>query len=71
MNVTREEIRKRLWPADIFIDFDHGLNNAVNRLREALDDSVELPRFIPTLPRRGYKFIATSEGTGPADCYAG
>src|SRR5712692_10081185 len=56
--VTREEIRQRLWPADTFVDFDHGLNNAVNRLREALTDSAETPRFIETLPRRGYRFIA-------------
>lgn len=56
--VTREDIRKRLWPADTFVDFDHGLNNAVNRLREALGDSAEAPRFVETLPRRGYRFIA-------------
>jgi TolB-like protein/DNA-binding winged helix-turn-helix (wHTH) protein/Flp pilus assembly protein TadD len=60
--VTREEIRQRLWPADTFVDFDHGLNNAVNRLREALTDSAETPRFIETLPRRGYRFIATVSG---------
>jgi len=56
--VTREDIRKRLWPGDTFVDFDHGLNNAVNRLREALGDSAEAPRFVETLPRRGYRFIA-------------
>src|SRR5215831_5975580 len=56
--VGREEIRKRLWSDDIFVDFDHGLNNAVNRLRDALGDSPEEPRFIETLPRRGYRFIA-------------
>jgi TolB-like protein/DNA-binding winged helix-turn-helix (wHTH) protein/Tfp pilus assembly protein PilF len=56
--VTREEIRQRLWPEGTFVDFDHGLNNAVNRLREALRDSAEEPRFIETLPRRGYRFIA-------------
>ena len=55
--VTREDIRKRLWPGDTFVDFDHGLNNAVNRLRDALGDSAEDPRFIETLPRRGYRFI--------------
>ncbi len=60
--VTREEIRQRLWPADTFVDFDHGLNNAVNRLREALGDSAGSPRFIETLPRRGYRFIF------PVDC---
>ena len=56
--VAREDIRKRLWPVDTFVDFDHGLNNAVNRLREALGDSTESPRLIETLPRRGYRFIA-------------
>ena len=55
--VTREDIRKRLWPSDTFVDFDHGLNNAVNRLREALEDSATLPRHIETLPRRGYRFV--------------
>ena len=62
--VTREEIRKRLWPGDTFVDFDHGLNNAVNRLREAIGDSADSPRFVETLPRRGYRFIATTNGTG-------
>jgi TolB-like protein/DNA-binding winged helix-turn-helix (wHTH) protein/Tfp pilus assembly protein PilF len=56
--VTREDIRKRLWPADTFVDFDHGLNNAVKRLRDALRDSAETPQFVETLPRRGYRFIA-------------
>ena len=59
--VTREELRQRLWPTDTFVDFDHGLNNAINRLREALNDSSEAPRFIETLPRRGYRFVATLE----------
>jgi len=62
--VTREEIRQRLWPRDTFVDFDHGLNNAVNRLREALGDSADSPRFVETLPRRGYRFIAPVEGSG-------
>ena len=56
--VTREELREKLWPVDTFVDFDHGLNAAVNRLREVLGDSAEAPRFIETLPRRGYRFIA-------------
>jgi TolB-like protein/DNA-binding winged helix-turn-helix (wHTH) protein/Tfp pilus assembly protein PilF len=56
--VTREEIQKRLWPADTFVDFDRGLNRATNRLRESLGDDAESPRFIETLPRRGYRFIA-------------
>lgn len=55
--VTREELKKKLWPSDTFVDFDRGLNKAVNRLREALDDSAENPRFIETLPRKGYRFI--------------
>jgi TolB-like protein/DNA-binding winged helix-turn-helix (wHTH) protein/Tfp pilus assembly protein PilF len=59
--VTREELRLKLWPAETFGDFDHGLNNAVNRLREALCDSADAPRFIETLPRRGYRFIAAVE----------
>jgi TolB-like protein/DNA-binding winged helix-turn-helix (wHTH) protein/Tfp pilus assembly protein PilF len=59
--VTREELRNRLWPGDTFVDFDHGLNNAVMRLREALGDSSESPRFIETVPRRGYRFIAPVE----------
>lgn len=56
--VTREELKRRLWPDDTFVDFDHSLNAAVNRLREVLGDSVEAPRFVETLPRRGYRFIA-------------
>ena len=56
--VTRDELRKKLWAADTFVDFNHGLNNAINRLREALGDSAEKPLFIETLPRRGYRFIA-------------
>jgi DNA-binding winged helix-turn-helix (wHTH) protein/TolB-like protein/Flp pilus assembly protein TadD len=55
--VNRDQIRNRLWPGDTFVDFDHGLNNAVARLREALGDSADTPRFIETLPRRGYRFI--------------
>ncbi len=56
--VTREELRKKLWPADTFVDFDHGLNKAVTKIREALGDSADNPRFIETLPKRGYRFIA-------------
>jgi TolB-like protein/Tfp pilus assembly protein PilF len=56
--ITREELRQKLWPGDTFVDFDHGLNNAINRLREALNDSADTPRFIETLPRRGYRFVA-------------
>ena len=59
--ITREELKKRLWPSDTFVDFDHSLNRAVNRLRDALEDSAEQPRYIETLPRRGYRFIAPIE----------
>jgi TolB-like protein/DNA-binding winged helix-turn-helix (wHTH) protein len=59
--VSREELRELLWPSDTFVDFDHGLNNAVMKLREVLGDSSEHPRFIETLPRRGYRFIAPVE----------
>ncbi len=56
--VTREELRRRLWPDDVFVDFDNNLNTAVARLREALGDSAEHPRFIETLPKHGYRFLA-------------
>jgi TolB-like protein/DNA-binding winged helix-turn-helix (wHTH) protein len=56
--VSREELQKQIWPADTFVDFDHGINNAIKRLREALSDSAEDPRYIETVPRRGYRFIA-------------
>jgi len=56
--VTREELRQELWPADTYVDFEQGINAAVKRLREALGDSAESPRFIETLPKRGYRFIA-------------
>jgi len=59
--VTREELQQKLWPSDTFVDFDHGLNNAIKRLREVLHDSAEKPRYIETLPRRGYRFIAVLE----------
>src|ERR1700752_2972423 len=64
--VSREVLRERLWPSDTFVDFDHGLNNAVMRLREVLRDSSDHPRFIETLPRRGYRFIAPVELKGAA-----
>lgn len=56
--VTREELRNQLWPSDTFVDFDHSLNTAVNKLREVLGDSASKPRFVETLARRGYRFIA-------------
>ncbi len=60
--VTREELRTRLWPADTFVDFDHGLNKAINKLRDALGDSAESPRFVETVARRGYRFLADVKG---------
>jgi TolB-like protein/DNA-binding winged helix-turn-helix (wHTH) protein/Flp pilus assembly protein TadD len=59
--VTREELRSEIWTADTFVDFDHSLHNAIARLREVLGDSAEMPRYIETLPRRGYRFIAPVE----------
>ena len=59
--VTREELRAQIWPADTFVDFDHSLHNAIARLRDVLGDSTEKPRYIETLPRRGYRFIARVE----------
>src|SRR5437016_9262716 len=59
--VTREELRAQIWPADTFVDFDHSLHNAIARLREALGDSAQKPRFIETLPRRGYRFMGQLE----------
>src|ERR1700744_2149479 len=56
--VTREELRAVLWPSDTFVDFDHSLNTAVMKLRDALGDSAETPLYIETLPKRGYRFIA-------------
>src|SRR6266478_7962821 len=59
--VTREQLRSKIWSADTFVDFNHGLNAAVNKLRECLNDSPEEPQYIETLPRRGYRFIAKTE----------
>jgi cholera toxin transcriptional activator len=56
--VTREELRQKLWPSDTFVDFDHSLNTAINKVREALGDSASSPRYVETLARRGYRFIA-------------
>src|SRR6201995_3495258 len=63
--VTREELQKRLWP-DTFVDVERNLNTAVNKIREVLGDSAETPRFVETLPRRGYRFIAPVESFGGA-----
>jgi adenylate cyclase len=57
--ITREELQRRIWPSDTFVDFDHGINNAIKRLREALGDTAETPRYVETLPRRGYRFIGS------------
>jgi DNA-binding winged helix-turn-helix (wHTH) protein len=62
--LTREELQSRLWPADTFVDFEHGVNAAVQTLRRTLCDSHKKPRYIETLPRRGYRFIATVETAG-------
>ena len=62
--VTREELRSKIWPEDTFVDFDNSLNTAINKLREALGDSADNPRFIETLPRRGYRDCAD-------DCWPG
>jgi DNA-binding winged helix-turn-helix (wHTH) protein len=60
--VTRDDLRQKIWPADTFVDFDHSLNTAVNKIREALGDSASSPRFVETLARRGYRFIAPVNG---------
>ena len=65
--VTREELQRRLWSADTFVDFDHSLNSAIKKLREALGDRSESPQFIETLHRRGYRFIAPVEMQTSAD----
>src|SRR6201987_3396838 len=61
--VTRQEFRSQLWP-DTFVDVDHNLNTAINKIREVLGDSAESPRFVETVPRHGYRFIAPVEGNG-------
>jgi DNA-binding winged helix-turn-helix (wHTH) protein len=60
--VTREELRERIWPADTFVDFDHSLNTAVKKLRQALGDGTRKPRYVETLPRKGYRFLGTVKG---------
>src|ERR1700730_16123350 len=56
--LTREEISRQLWPDGTFVDYDHGVNSAINRIREALGDTASSPRFVETLARRGYRFVA-------------
>jgi cholera toxin transcriptional activator len=68
--VTREELRQKLWPADTFVDFDHSLNTAVNKLREVLGDSASSPRYIETLARRGYRFIAPVQSNVETGAFA-
>ena len=62
--IPREELQQRIWPSDTFVDFDHGINNAIKRLREALGDTAETPRYIETFPRRGYRFVGKIENEG-------
>src|SRR5713101_859288 len=68
--VTREELRSKLWPADTFVDFDHSLNAAIKRLRDALGESAETPIFVETVARRGYRFIAPVDGYSPPSAIA-
>jgi DNA-binding winged helix-turn-helix (wHTH) protein len=63
--VTREELQQRLWPADTFVDFDVGLNTAIRKLRQALNDDADAPRYIETLAKRGYRFLASVVVTVP------
>ncbi len=56
--ISQEELKKRIWPSDTFVDFDHGLYNAIKKLRDSLGDDADTPRYLETLPRRGYRFIA-------------
>jgi DNA-binding winged helix-turn-helix (wHTH) protein len=65
--VTREELQQKLWPSDTFVDFDHSLNTAINKVREALGDSASSPRYVETLARRGYRFIAPVQAETPKD----
>ena len=64
--ITRDELRQRLWPEGTFVDFEHSLNAAIKRLRSALGDDADNPRFIETVPRRGYRFV----GSVPGECCA-
>src|SRR5947208_7908844 len=59
--VTREELRRQVWPEDTFVDFDHALNTAITKIRIALEDDADNPRLVETLPRRGYRFIGPVE----------
>jgi cholera toxin transcriptional activator len=68
--VTRDELRGTIWPADTFVDFDHSLNTAINKIRESLGDSASSPRFVETLARRGYRFVAPVETISAAPAVA-
>src|SRR5947209_3965615 len=68
--VTREELRQKLWPSDTFVDFDHSLNTAINKVREVLGDSASSPRYVETLARRGYRFIAPVQESTPMESAA-
>lgn len=63
--ITRQEFEKKLWPGDTFVDFDHSLNTAIKKLRQALGDDKKKPRFVETLPKRGYRFIGSLKDTAP------
>jgi DNA-binding winged helix-turn-helix (wHTH) protein len=69
--VTREEMQKRLWPADTFVDFDHSLNTAIKKLRQALGDDQKKPRFVETLPKRGYRFLVSVKKPAASSAVAG
>jgi cholera toxin transcriptional activator len=69
--VTREELQQKLWPSDTFVDFDHSLNTAINKVREALGDSASSPRYVETLARRGYRFIAPVQAEVGAEVPSG
>jgi cholera toxin transcriptional activator len=69
--VTREELQQKLWPSDTFVDFDHSLNTAINKVREALGDSASNPRYVETLARRGYRFIAPVQAEAPSEVPSG
>src|ERR1019366_9013302 len=65
--VTREEIRKRLWPNDTIVEFDHSIGTAIKKLRQALNDEAENPRYVETLPRRGFRFMFPPEASSDED----
>ena len=67
--ISREELRQKIWASDTFVDFDHGINNAIKRLREALGDTAETPRYVETLPRRGYRFVGQLDDSTPASSF--